>query len=126
MAAFHLIIYGRFWVITEGKVLWIDNSGIRWVYAPLFWSVAAVVICHLIGIRANQAVSQKLRTAYRNTVRTPLYGNLISAARVNSISGVYALLPLPGFAGTTMLTLWVFGIFLFANVHTNPFIYFQF
>jgi len=44
----------------------------------------------------------------------------------HSAAGYYILLPIPGFVGGFMITLWLLVLYLFSSVNTNPFIYFQF
>lgn len=48
------------------------------------------------------------------------------ALRPHRASGLYMLLPRPGFVSGFILTVWLIGLFLFSPVHTRPFIYFQF
>jgi len=48
------------------------------------------------------------------------------ALRPHRASGLYMLLPRPGFVSAFVLTVWLLGLFLFSPVHTRPFIYFQF
>jgi alginate O-acetyltransferase complex protein AlgI len=74
-------------------------GGIVWIYSPLFMVLPIAIAGHALGTMA---------------------------ARRNSISGTYMLLPLPGFAGAFLATCWILALLLFGATGANPFIYFQF
>ncbi|MFN2455528.1 MAG: MBOAT family protein [Pyrinomonadaceae bacterium] len=115
-------------IIVLRKVFYIDTGGIAWFYLPLFLLLPVVVLGHVFGALANRrahAGESRLRfITPPSWVRYFYEGRF--AIKPSKAAGIYVLLPLPGFAGTFILVLWVLGIYLYANLNTSPFIYFQF
>jgi alginate O-acetyltransferase complex protein AlgI len=87
-------------VVLE-KMAGFAPGGIEWFYSPFAMVLPLVIGGHIVGIMAARRPS-------------------------NSISGVYALLPLPGFAGAFLATCWILALLLFGATGAHPFIYFQF
>ena len=113
------------------KICGVEAGGVSWFYAPLLWATIAVVIGHGIGILvARQAKSPQSRP---KRIVPPVWlcrsykaVNYRFGIKPSVFSGIYVLLPLPGFTGAFLLTLWILAIYLFSPFGTNPFIYFQF
>ena len=55
-----------------------------------------------------------------------IYQRARACFAIHPLSGVYVLLPLPGFIGAFLAASWVLALLLFAATGANPFIYFQF
>ena len=91
------------------KIAGLAPGGIVWVYSPLFLLLPLVAAAHAVGWLAE---------------RGRLGGPLV--ARRHRVSGVWVLVPLPGFMGAFLLTAWLLLVYLFASIDTSPFIYFQF
>ncbi len=105
------------------KVAFIDREGISWTYTPLWLLLPFVVAAHAFGVaaaRLERGEPVPVISAWAARASQPL------VVRPTPLSGLYVVLPLPGFWGTLMLTAWLVGIFLFASVESSPFIYFQF
>jgi alginate O-acetyltransferase complex protein AlgI len=113
------------------KVVGINPDGVTLLYTPFFAAVPFVILGHVIGvILARQAKlpgSRPKRILPPDWI-APLYRATHSkfAIKPSVFSGIFALLPFPGFIGTFLLTLWILAIYLLAPLATNPFIYFQF
>jgi alginate O-acetyltransferase complex protein AlgI len=112
------------------KVVGIDQGGIVHFYSPLFLLLPIIVIGHLVGVVAarQMRLSGDRRWAPPPSWLAKLYKGTRErfAYRPSRIAGIYALFPLPGFAGAFLATCWILVIYLFASLDTSPFIYFQF
>jgi hypothetical protein len=105
------------------KVSLIDRSGISWTYTPLWIVLPFVVAAHACGVvasRLERGLPVPLVSGWAARASQPL------VVRPTALSGLYVVLPVPGFWGAMMLTAWLVGLFLFASVESSPFIYFQF
>jgi alginate O-acetyltransferase complex protein AlgI len=113
------------------KIAGIDGGGVVWIYSPLFMLLPLIVLAHVFGIfAARQAAAPGARPRHIRAPRwfAPVYsmiGNRF-AVKPSRFAGIYVLLPLPGFVGGFILTVWVVGVYLFASLNSSPFIYFQF
>lgn len=113
------------------KIVGFDSGGVVWFYSPLFMLLPLVVLAHVFGIlAARQAAAPGAKPRRIGAPRwvAPVYsmiGNRF-AVKPSKVAGVYVLLPLPGFVGAFILTVWVMAVYLFASLDTSPFIYFQF
>jgi hypothetical protein len=118
-------------LIIIKKVVGIDADGVDLFYTPFFAIVPVFIIGHIIGImlaqRAKASESRPKSIAPPDWI-APLYNATGSkfAIKPSVFSGIYALLPFPGFIGSFLITLWIIIIYLFSPLGTNPFIYFQF
>ena len=121
--------FGDAWIIIR-KLCWVAPGGISWVYSPLFLLLPLIVVAHLIGVLAARQAA-----AFPNDDSVPaiqplerLYSEAGEsfAVRPHKAAGLYVLLPLPGFVGGFLLTLWLLFVYLFASLDTGAFIYFQF
>ena len=117
-------------LIVLRKVFGLEPGGVVWFYSPFFLLLPLVLLGHLFGVLAER---QSARNS--NPVRVPapawltkIYENAASgfAIRPSTVGGLYMLLPLPGSVGGFVVTVWLFLLFTFAAVRSNPFIYFQF
>jgi hypothetical protein len=109
------------------KACWLDRAGVNYVYLPLYLSLAAVVLAHIAGVFGARLLKRRKRVTGQSWLARIYAGNGGRVAiRPHRQAGVYVLLPLPGFAGGAALTLWLLVVYLFAMVHSSPFIYFQF
>jgi alginate O-acetyltransferase complex protein AlgI len=113
------------------KVTGIDQGGVVFFYTPFFLLIPLIVLGHLVGVLADH----QSRAAGSPSRRIPapawarwIYSgsNSSFAVKPSRVAGIYFLLPLPGFVGAFILTVWLLFIYLFASLNTNPFIYFQF
>ena len=121
--------FGSCFIILQ-KIMGLYPGGVVWLYSPFFLLLPLVVLGHVFGILvARQSAKNS------NPVEVPapewlkrIYQNAQSgfAIRPSPVAGLYLLLPLPGFVGGFVVTAWLFLLFTFAAVRTNPFIYFQF
>lgn len=111
------------------KLAWIDTSGASWVYSPLWMLLPFILVAHVMG-RLCEEIAGRASRQRRLAASSAL--NLIydkaqpTLAYRSRHSGWYLLLPLPGFAGGFILTMWLLGLLLFSVVESKPFIYFQF
>lgn len=120
---------GDTWIILK-KLCWVDSAGISWVYSPLFLLLPLFIGAHVIGVLAAR---QHAASPNDDHVPAPaplerLYQEAGErfAMRPHKAAGLYVLLPLPGFVGGFLLTLWLLFVYLFASLDTGAFIYFQF
>ena len=106
------------------KLAFIDRTGISWTYTPLWLLLPFVVLAHALGVAASRlerGLAVPLMSGW--AARAP--GRPV-VVRPTPVSGLYLVLPVPGFWGTMALTAWLVGLLLFAVVNSSPFIYFQF
>jgi len=122
--------FGTAMVIVR-KLAGLSSGGTELVYAPLFVLLPVIVLAHVLGKVAAQRARVPGATPRR--VSAPGWAerfyapfNSPFAIKPSKAAGLYVLLPLPGFAGSLVLTMWLVGVFLFAVLNTTPFIYFQF
>jgi alginate O-acetyltransferase complex protein AlgI len=112
------------------KVLFIDRGGVNYFYLPLALIIPVVVTAHWLGSTVEDLAVNLHFPRYIQAPRwaRSMYANLAGrfAIKPNRVSGYYVLLPLPGFAGGFVTTLWLLVFYFFASVNTSPFIYFQF
>ena len=115
-------------VIVLRKICGLDRGGIVWLYSPFFLLLSLVILGHVFGI-----LVQRQSAISSNPIEVPapewlkrIYGQNGFAVRPNAVGGLFFLLPLPGFVGGFVLTLWLFLLVTFAALRTKPFIYFQF
>ena len=88
-----------------------EPGGAVWHFLPLFELLPLVILAHVAGVMIARRQSRP--------------GDAL-VVRPSAISGPYAVLPRAGFVSAFVLTMWVGILFLFAPLHTSPFIYFQF
>lgn len=113
-------------MIILRKIFYLDSGGVTWFYAPLFMLIPFVIIGHIFGIiAARKAKGVKPRWIPPPAWAKSFYEGRF-ATKPSKAAGIYVLLPLPGFVGTFILTLWIVCAYLFATLDTSPFIYFQF
>jgi alginate O-acetyltransferase complex protein AlgI len=84
------------------KMSGLEPGGIAWFYSPLVMVLPLVIGGHVVGT-----------VAARRAAERPL-------------SGIYVLLPKPGFASAFLAASWILVLLLFGATGANPFIYFQF
>ena len=113
------------------KIIGLAPGGAVFVYAPLFELLPVVIAAHAIGVVV--ARQESLSPGGLPAIPAPRWAagfyrraGARFAVRPHPAAGPYALLPMPGFAGALVLTVWVVGLVLFATIDTSPFIYFQF
>jgi hypothetical protein len=87
-----------------------------------------VIAGHAIGIVAARrgAVVHGDRKIPLPERIASIYERARARLAIHPLSGVYVLLPLPGFIGAFLAASWVLALMLFAATGANPFIYFQF
>ena len=112
------------------KLVLVDRTGIPYLYLPLLLAIPMVVLAHSLGRYVGSLAALNEGTRYIRPPRwaTSLYrgcGERL-ALKPHSAAGYYILLPLPGFVGGLVVTVWLLVLYLFSSVNTNPFIYFQF
>jgi alginate O-acetyltransferase complex protein AlgI len=118
-------------LIVLRKMAGLSPGGVQWIYSPLYPIVLLVILGHAIGyLAARQAKtpgSVPRRIPPPNSIKG-LYSDLRNrfAFKPARMSGIYVLLPIPGFVGAFVLTCWLLIILLFSSLNTSPFIYFQF
>jgi alginate O-acetyltransferase complex protein AlgI len=112
------------------KVSGFAPGGVAFVYAPLFELLPLVVAAHAIGALVAR---QESHSGVGHAIAAPVWAARLYqragarfAVRPHPAAGPYVLLPMPGFAGALVLTVWVVGLVLFATIESSPFIYFQF
>ncbi|MDB4906753.1 MAG: rane bound O-acyl transferase family protein [Gemmatimonadetes bacterium] len=93
------------------KLAGFELGGAVWHFLPLFELLPLVILAHVAGVMIA-----------RNAARP----SDALVVRPSAISGPYAVLPRAGFVSAFVLTVWIGVLFLFAPLHTSPFIYFQF
>jgi alginate O-acetyltransferase complex protein AlgI len=113
------------------KLFWLDTSGANFFYSPLFMLVPVVVIGHILGVIAQRqfyAPSSSLRRCPPPAWAIRAYAGNGGrfGLKPSRVAGVYVLLPIPGFWGGFLLTVWLLVVFLFSSLKATPFIYFQF
>ena len=101
-----------------------------WFYSPLLLVLPLVIAGHLVGIVAARHAA---RAGSSRRIPPPKWIASIYAharapfgVRSRSFSGVYVLLPLPGFVGAFLGACWMLALVLFCATGASPFIYFQF
>jgi alginate O-acetyltransferase complex protein AlgI len=96
------------------KLAGLEPGGANWMYLPLYLSLAAVVVAHLIGARSS---SRDLRHAAPDDDVIPShpeqFGWANTRLRLNFTTGF-------------VVTVWIIALYLFSPMRTSPFIYFQF
>jgi len=105
------------------KAALIDRGGIAWTYAPLWIVLPFVIAAHACGVAASR-IERGQQVPFISALNARASRPLV--VRPTPLSGLYVVLPVPGFWGTMMLTAWLIGIVLFASIESSPFIYFQF
>jgi hypothetical protein len=94
--------------------------------------IPLVVLGHLLGVIAERrfeaAGSGSRRRVSAPTWLGAYYGSPRGrfAIKPSTVAGIYILLPIPGFLGGFIATIWLVGVFLFSSLDSSPFIYFQF
>ena len=117
-------------IIVLRKMSGLEPGGIAWFYSPLLLVLPLVIAGHLVGIVAARRAAgagsgrrippPEWAASIYAQARAPL------AVRPRSFSGVYVLLPLPGFLGAFLGACWTLALVLFCATGASPFIYFQF
>jgi alginate O-acetyltransferase complex protein AlgI len=113
------------------KIVGLEPGGASWVYLPLLLILPLVVAAHAAGVWIS-GQEKRTKTSPEQWIPAPGFAARIYDAaagiglRPHRASGLYMLLPRPGFVSAFVLTVWLAGLFLFSPVHTRPFIYFQF
>lgn len=110
------------------KMAGLSPGGIAWFYSPLLMVLPIVVAAHVIGLLAARRAAgmhggQKI-PAPKGFASS--YDRARALFAIRPLSGVYVLLPLPGFMGAFLAASWVLALLLFGAIGSNPFIYFQF
>jgi len=112
-----------------GKMAGFAPGGVAWFYSPLVLVLPIVVAAHVVGVIAAGRVAS-VGTAckiFPPTWATRLYGHRTSfGIKSRRFSGIYVLLPPPGFLGAFLAASWVLTVLLFCATGANPFVYFQF
>ncbi|MEO5937203.1 MAG: MBOAT family protein [Terriglobales bacterium] len=103
------------WIIVR-KFFGLAPGGLEWIYSPLFMLLPLIVGAHVLARYAEAKTGNARRFSLKNLL----------TFRRHSISGVWILIPQPGFAGAFLLTTWLLLLLLFATTNVSPFIYFQF
>jgi alginate O-acetyltransferase complex protein AlgI len=130
MVLFRAADFGTAMVMFE-KIIGLAPGGAVFVYAPFFELLPVVIAAHLIGVvvarqESGSGGGARAIPAPAWAVRVYRRAGSRFAIRPHPAAGAYALLPMRGFPGALVLTVWVVGLFLFATIDTSPFIYFQF
>jgi alginate O-acetyltransferase complex protein AlgI len=109
------------------KMAGLSPGGIEWFYSPLPMVLPIVIAGHAIGIvAARRAVIRGARKIPPPRRIASIYERARACFAIHPLSGVYVLLPLPGFIGAFLAASWVLALLLFGAIGSNPFIYFQF
>jgi alginate O-acetyltransferase complex protein AlgI len=109
------------------KMAGLSPGGIEWFYSPLPMVLPIVIAAHAIGIvAARRAVIRGARKIPPPRRIASIYERARACFAIHPLSGVYVLLPLPGFIGAFLAASWVLALLLFGAIGSNPFIYFQF
>ncbi len=110
------------------KMAGLSPGGIEWFYSPLPMVLPIVIAGHAIGVVAARraAVLRGARTIPAPAWVASVYERARACFAIHPLSGVYVLLPLPGFIGAFLAASWVLALLLFGATGANPFIYFQF
>jgi alginate O-acetyltransferase complex protein AlgI len=110
------------------KMAGLSPGGIEWFYSPLPMVLPIVIAGHAIGIIAARrgAVVRGARKIPPPGRVASIYERARACFAIHPLSGVYVLLPLPGFIGAFLAASWVPALLLFGAIGSNPFIYFQF
>jgi alginate O-acetyltransferase complex protein AlgI len=107
------------------KIVGLAPGGATWLYLPFWILVPIVAAAHVLGAGAARRVSRPVPAGGPD--REPLaLGERVIASRPHPQSGLYVLLGRSGFTSAFVLTAWLTMLYLFAPLHTSPFIYFQF
>ena len=106
--------------IIVRKLFGLAPGGVEWIYSPLFMLLPLVVGAHILGRYAEARLETRTRDSRRFWLK-----NLLVFRR-HPISGVWILIPRPGFSSAFLLTAWLLLLLLFATVNVSPFIYFRF
>ncbi len=112
------------------KMSGLAPGGIQWFYSPLLLVLPLVTAGHLIGIAAARRAG--MARGHRRVSPSAWAASIYARARVpfvarsRFLSGIYVLLPLPGFAGAFLGTVWMLLLVLFCATGVHPFVYFQF
>lgn len=117
-------------VLVLKKLAGLAPGGVTYLFLPFFLLVPLVVVAHWLG---SMVEGRAIRLRKPRYISAPAwarrwYQNLNGrfALKPHKASGYYVLLPLPGFAGGFVLTVWLLVLFMFAVTYRNVFIYFQF
>jgi alginate O-acetyltransferase complex protein AlgI len=113
------------------KVLYLDTAGSPWFYSPLYMMLVLVIVGHILGVMAakqGMKSDARVRWIVPPAWAAPLYvwSRQRFAVKPSRAAGIYVLAPVPGFVGGFIIAVWLIGVYLFASLHTAPFIYFQF
>ena len=103
------------------KVAGLAPGGASWVYLPFFILLGAVVVAHAIG-----AIAARRATTSATAEPTYVIRERVATTRPHAQAGLYVVLSKGGFTSAFVLTAWLVVLYLFAPLHTSPFIYFQF
>lgn len=116
------------WIILR-KILWIDRTGIEWVYSPLLVLVPLVILGHVLGVLAASRMPEHAAYGKPPAGWRFLYNGARKerfATKPHRAAGIYMILPLHNAFGVFALTIWAVVALLAAPLRTSPFIYFQF
>ena len=103
------------------KMAGLSSGGASWTYLPFLLLSAVVAAAHLIGALAARAERQGAHAGEAFAL-----GRRVATTRPHPLAGLYVTLSKSGFASAFVLTTWLVMLYLFAPLHTSPFIYFQF
>ena len=112
-----------------GKMAGFASGGVAWFYSPLVLVLPIVVAAHIVGVIAARraAAVGTARKIFAPAWAKWLYDHTASfGIRSRRFSGIYVLLPPPGFLGTFLAASWILTVLLFCATGANPFVYFQF
>ena len=112
------------------KITFLDRGGVNYFFLPLVLALPVVVAAHWLG---SEVENHAIKLRFPRYILAPRWAESFyksSSGRYGTkphkAAGYYVLLPLPGFAGGFLVTLWLLVLYMFASVNTSPFIYFQF
>jgi hypothetical protein len=104
----------------------LGTGGVRWTYLPAYMAIAVVVVGHAAGISMRRGPAWSVGR-WRPGVRTSCsVDEPVAEVVAYPFAGRYLVVRRMGFAAAFVLTGWLVALFLFAPIHLNPFIYFQF
>ena len=96
------------------KLVGLEDGGAHWLYLPLYLSLVAVVVAHVIGSRSSTPVPRHAAPDDDAVASHPeQFGWANTRLRLNFTTGF-------------VVTVWIIALYLFSPMRTSPFIYFQF
>jgi len=108
------------------KIMWWDGSGIQYVYTPLLMLLPLVIFAHWLGVLAAQRTGRQTGSFVPGWLPIRIPAGARFPIRRYRLAGVYLGLPKNLFLESCTITAVVLVIFLFGDIQTSPFIYFQF